>query len=128
MEPLVANVNWLAVGVSTIISYLFASFWYSPAVFGQKWADGVGLKLGAEESFSIYALVSQFIATLLLAWIVSLIVGNGSLAFIVLISLTIFFFLLAANLIAEHSTYASFVEATFVLVISLIMTVCNLLL
>tara|TARA_B100000945_G_C19983522_1_gene413238 strand:- start:164 stop:529 length:366 start_codon:yes stop_codon:yes gene_type:complete len=121
-------VNWLAVGASTIISYLFASFWYSPSVFGKRWADRVGLKLGTDESFSINALVSQFFATLLLAWIVSLIVGNGSLAFIVLISLTIFFFLLSANLIAKHSTYASLVEATFVLVISLIMTVCNLLL
>ena len=128
MEPLIANVNWLAVGVSTIIGYLFASFWYSPSIFGEKWADGVGLKIGADEGFSIYALVSQFFASLLLAWIVSLIVGNGSLAFIVLISITIFFFLLAANLIAEHSAYASLVEATFVLVISLIMTLCNLLL
>ena len=128
MDPLVANVNWLAVGVSTIISYLFASFWYSPFIFGKKWTDGVGLKLGVEENFSLYALVSQFFATLLFAWIVSLIVGNGSLAFIMLISLTIFFFLLTANLIAEHSIYASFIEATFVLLISVIMTVCNFLL
>ena len=128
MEALVTNVNWLAVGVSTIISYLFASLWYSPSVFGSKWANGIGLQIGAEEGFSIYALVSQFFATLLLAWIVSLAIGNGSLAFIFLISLTVFFFLLAANLIAEHSTYASLVEATFVFAISLIMTICNLLL
>ena len=128
MDALITNVNWLAVGASTIISYLLASLWFSPSFFGRKWADGVGLKLAEDEGFSIYALISQFFATLLLAWIVSLAVGNDSLAFIFLISLTIFFFLLAANLIAEHGIYASLVEATFVFAISLIMTICNLLL
>ena len=128
MEALVTNVNWLAVGVSTIISYLFASFWYSPLVFGSKWAGGVGLKERTQDGFSFYALVCQFFAILLLAWINSLIMGNGSLVFIFLISLTIFFFVLTANLMSDNSNYSSLVEATFVFAITLIMTACNFLL
>ena len=128
MEALVTNVNWLAVGLSTIISYLFASFWYSPMAFGGKWADGVGLKGRVQKGFSFYALVSQFFAILLLAWINSLIVGNGSLVFIILISLTIFFFVLTANLMSGYSNYSSLLEATFVLAISSIMTACNFIL
>ena len=128
MEALVTNVNWLAVGVSTIISYLFASFWYSSLVFGSKWADGVGLKERTQAGFSFYALVCQFFAVLLLAWINSLIMGNGSLVFIFLISLTIFFFVLTANLMSDNSNYSSLVEATFVFAITLIMTACNFLL
>ena len=128
MEALVTNVNWLAVGLSTIICYLFASFWYSPMAFGGKWADGVGLKGRVQEGFSFYALVSQFFAILLLAWINSLIVGNGSLVFIILISLTIFFFVLTANLMSGYSNYSSLLEATFVLAISSIMTACNFIL
>ena len=128
MEALVTNVNWLAVGVGTIISYLFASFWYSPLVFGSKWAHGVGLKERTQDGFSFYALVCQFFAILLLAWINSLIMGNGSLVFIFLISLTIFFFVLTANLMSDNSNYCSLVEATFVFAITLIMTACNFLL
>ena len=128
MEALVTNVNWLAVGVSTIICYLFASFWYSPWVFGIKWANGVGLKDRTQEGFSFYALVCQFFAILLLAWITSLIMGNGSLVFIFLISLTIFFFVLTANLMSDNSNCSSLVEATFVFAITLIMTACNFLL
>jgi len=128
LEALVTNVNWLAVGVGTIISYLFASFWYSPLVFGSKWAHGVGLKEWTQDGFSFYALVCQFFAILLLAWINSLIMGNGSLVFIFLISLTIFFFVLTANLMSDNSNYSSLVEATFVFAITLIMTACNFLL
>lgn len=128
MEALVTNVNWLAVGLSTIISYLFASFWYSPTAFGGKWAAGLGLKDGAQGGFSMIALVCQFFSTLLLAWIISLAVANDSVAFIFLISLTIFFFVLTANLMSKASNYSSLVEATFVLTMSFIMTACNFLL
>ena len=82
MEALVTNVNWLAVGLSTIISYLFASFWYSPTAFGGKWATGLGFKDGAQGGVSMIALVCQFFSTLLLAWIISLAVANDSIAFI----------------------------------------------
>ena len=128
MEALVTNVNWLAVGLSTIISYLIASFWYSPTAFGGKWAAGLGLKDGAQGGFSMSALVCQFFSTLLLAWIISLAVANDSIAFIFLISLTIFFFVLTANLMSKASNYSSLVEATFVLTMSFIMTACNFLL
>ena len=128
MEALVTNVNWLAVGLSTIISYLFASFWYSSTVFGGKWAAGLGLKDGPQGGFSMSALVCQFFATLFLAWIISLAVANDSIAFIFLISLTIFFFVLTANLMSKASNYSSLVEATFVFTMSLIMTACNFLL
>ena len=88
----------------------------------------MGSEMRIRDSFSVYALVSQFFATLLLAWIVSLAVGNDSLLFIALISFMVFFFLLAANLMADHSVYASLAEGVFVLAISMIMTISNLLL
>jgi len=36
MEILLAGVNWLAVGVSTIICYMLAGLWYSPKLFGNS--------------------------------------------------------------------------------------------
>ena len=44
MEALFANVNWLAVGASTIICFMLGALWYSPKMFGVKWAQGVGIK------------------------------------------------------------------------------------
>ena len=48
MEILLAGVNWLAVGVSTIICYMLAGLWYSPKLFDNRWAEGVGMENGGE--------------------------------------------------------------------------------
>ena len=85
MEALFADVNWLAVGVSTIISFILGGLWYSPKMFGTKWAKGVGVNVDADAKQPMPALVTQFIGTLLFAWVVALAYTNGSIASIVLI-------------------------------------------
>ena len=45
MESLMMDVNWLAVGVGTVIAFMLGAAWYSPKMFGKKWAEGVGLEL-----------------------------------------------------------------------------------
>ncbi len=126
MEALFANVNWLAVGASTIICFMLGALWYSPKMFGVKWAQGVGIKIDDNAKQSVPALVTQFLGTLMFAWVVALAVTNGSIASAVLISITFFFLLIAANLFAEHTVYASVVEGAFVLTMAVIMVVCNL--
>ncbi|MBM87884.1 MAG: twitching motility protein PilT [Gammaproteobacteria bacterium] len=128
MEALFVNVNWLAVGISTIISFMLGALWYSPKMFGIKWAEGVGLNIGADTRQPVPALVAQFIGTLLFAWVVALAVTNGSIASVSLITITFFFLLVAANMLAEHTLYASLVEGLFVLAMAIIMVLCNVLL
>ena len=67
MEAQFADVNWLAVGVSTIISFILSGLWYSPKMFGTKWAKGVGVNVDADAKQPMPALVTQFIGTLLFA-------------------------------------------------------------
>ena len=126
MEALFADVNWLAVGVGTIISFILSGLWYSPKMFGTKWAKGVGVNVDADAKQPMPALVTQFIGTLLFAWVVALAYTNGSIASIVLISITFFFLLVAANLFAEHSVYATVVEGMLIITMGLIMVVCNI--
>jgi len=128
MEALITNVNWLGVGLSTIICFLLGALWFSEMCFGIKWAEGINIKIGPGEKQSVPALVNQFLGTLLLAWIVSLAVGNDSIAFVVLISFTFVFLLTASKLIAGHTVYASIAEGAFVIVMSIIMVICNLIL
>jgi len=42
MFEALANVNWLAVIVCTIIAIVIGSVWYSPALFGKMWMKGNG--------------------------------------------------------------------------------------
>ena len=126
MEALFANVNWLAVGVSTIISFMLSGLWYSPKMFGTKWAQGVGVKISGDAKQPIPALVTQFIGTLLFAWVVALAYTNGSIASIVLISITFFFLLVAENLFAEHTVYETVVEGLLIITMVVIMVVFNI--
>ena len=40
-----SKVSWIAVVVGTIVSFLVGWAWYSPKLFGKKWAEGSGVKL-----------------------------------------------------------------------------------
>ncbi|MDG2249730.1 MAG: hypothetical protein P8N11_02705 [Gammaproteobacteria bacterium] len=125
MDALFTNVNWLAVGSSTIACFMLNALWYSRKMFGVKWAQGVGIDIDVNVGQSVPALVTQFLGTLLFAWVVALAVANNSLASVVLISITFFFLLVAANLLAEHTVYASVVEGAFVLTMAVIMVAFN---
>ena len=81
MEALFADVNWLAVGVSTIISFILSGLWYSPKMFGTKWAKGVGVNVDADAKQPMPALVTQFIGTLLFAWVVAKYVKSNAIVY-----------------------------------------------
>ena len=125
MEILLAGVNWLAVGVSTIICYMLAGLWYSPKLFGNRWAEGVGIENGTATKQPTSALVMQFAGTLILAWIMALAHTNGAYPSAVLIVIMAACLLMAGNMLANHSAYSTLVEGSFVVVMALIMTACN---
>lgn len=37
------SINWLAVGVATILAFVLGGLWYSPALFGKVWQTDTGL-------------------------------------------------------------------------------------
>ena len=44
MGELTEGVNWLAVGVGTVLSFLLGWAWYSPLLFVKKWIEGINVK------------------------------------------------------------------------------------
>ena len=39
----IQNVNWLGIFISTILSFIIGGLWYSPILFGKKWAKEAGI-------------------------------------------------------------------------------------
>ena len=74
MAEITMNVNWLAVGVGGVVAFMLGWLWYSPKLFGTKWAEGVGLSLEEGSGPAAAAMIMQIIGTFLLAWVVVMIV------------------------------------------------------
>ncbi len=124
MNELIDNVNWIAVIAGTVVAYLLGWLWYSPKLFGTKWAEGVGLKLDGSGPPSL-ALVVQFVATFLLAWIIGITAVANALLTAILIVLTVVCLMVASSLFCQKSRYAIATEAGFVVVMAVIMIVCQ---
>lgn len=126
METLVTGVSWWAVAVSTVISFMLGGLWYSPRLFGKKWAEGVGIDMSSGSKQPVPALVLQLLGTFLLAWVISLAVAIGAHAAGMLIVVTITVLLIASGLFAENSLYSAMVQGLFVVAMAVIMFVCNM--
>ena len=125
MAEITTSVNWLAVGVGAFLSYLLGWLWYSPKLFGTKWAEGVGVSLAGSAEMPIAAMAFQALATFFLAWTVGITAVNNALFTMILIVVTILLLMTAAGLFAKKSTYAITVEMGFVVAMTVIMVVCQ---
>jgi hypothetical protein len=121
MAEITANVNWLAVIVGTVVSFLLGWLWYSPKLFGTKWAAGVGVDLGAAASMPVGAMVAQLIATFLLAWVIGITAAREALLTAILIVIMVALFIVANGLFAKKSGYAIGVEAGFIVAMAVVM-------
>ena len=65
MGEITNGVSWLAVIVGAVLSFLLGWQWYSPKLFGEKWAAGSGVKMGSGDQMPAGAMASQAIGLLL---------------------------------------------------------------
>ncbi len=125
MGELTTGVNWLAVGVGTLFSFGLGGLWYSPVLFGVKWADGVGLEIEKDARQPVPALIMQLVGTVLFGWLVGISAANEALLLAVLIAITLSVMLIAAGLFGGNSRYAAVVEGAFVIAMFSIMLICH---
>ena len=125
MEELTMNVNWIAVIVSAIVAFLLGWLWYSPKVFGAKWAEGVRLSLDDCSGACVPALVTQAIGTFLLAWVVGITASHNALLTLILIMLTIVILVIAGGLFAKKSANAITIEAAYIIAMVIIMVITH---
>ena len=125
MIVLVAGVNWIAVAVSTVLCFALCALWYSPKLFGTKWAAGVGIEIGADAKQPWAAFAMQLLGTFLLAWIIALTLANDAMPLGVLFAATSACLLMAGSMFGQNSRYAIVAEGSFVMTMAVIMIFCQ---
>ncbi len=123
MAEITMNVNWLAVIVGAVVAFALGWLWYSPMLFGTKWAAGVGLSMDDGSGPPAAAMILQAIGTLLFAWVVGVTAASNALLTIILIVVAIVTLLAAGGLFAKKSGYAIATEAGFILAMTVVMIV-----
>lgn len=111
MHELTIDVNWYAVMAGAIVAFLVGWVWYSPKVFGQKWADGVGVSL--TKSPPADAMLAQIIGLLLMSWFVGVTAVNQALLTVILATLAAIVLAYSARAFTGHSLAARLIDAGF---------------
>lgn len=84
MGELTTGVSWLGVVVGAVVSFLVGWLWFSPKLFGVKWAEGVGVELGAASEMPVGSMVFQVIGLLLMSWFVGVTAVSNALLTVIL--------------------------------------------
>lgn len=117
---LLLDVNWVAVIVGAVAAFALGWLWYSPKLFGTRWAAEVGIRMEDSGSAAL-AMIAQGAATFLLAWVIGVTASLNSLPLAVLIGLMVAGLIKANGLFAQKSTYAIITETGYILAMVLIM-------
>lgn len=125
MSELTANISWLAVAAGAILSFVAGWLWYSPMLFGPKWAEGVGVEMGTASDMPVAAMVAQMVGLLLMSWFVGVTAATGALATVVLATLAFTALAYSGGLFTKKSAYARNVDAGYWIVALVIMIACQ---
>ena len=125
MAEIFTNVSWIAVIVGAVVSFLVGWLWYSPKLFGEKWAEGVGVDLGSADEMPMGAMIAQMLGLLLMSWFVAVMAVHGLLMTTILGTLAFCCLAYSGSAFAKHSTYARNVNFGFWLVALVIMIIAN---
>ncbi len=125
MNELTENVNWLAVIVGAVVAYLLGWLWYSPKLFGAKWAQGVGIVMSGDAQIPAMAMTVQAVGTFLLAWIVGITAGNNALLTIILVAITLMTLMAASGLYCKKSKASILIEVGYVFTMVVVMIICQ---
>lgn len=119
------SVNWLAVGVGTIVAFLVGWLWYSPKLFGKKWAQGSNVSLGSADSMPAFAMVTQLLALFLLALVIGMTAATDALMTAIVAILAVAMFTASMGGFVKKSRYAVMVDFFYVIVAGVVMILCQ---
>lgn len=121
MQEITTGVSWLAVVAGAVLSFLVGWLWYSPMLFGSKWAKGVGVEMGTASEMPVAAMAFQIIGLLLMSWFVGVTAASNALATVILATLAFTVLAYSGGLFTRKSSSARNIEAGYWLVALAIM-------
>ena len=125
MAEVINGVNWLAVIAGAIVSFILGWLWYSPMLFGAKWAEGSGVKMGSSENMPVSAMASQAIGLFLMSWFVGVTANLNALYTVILATVAFTVLQFSGNSFSGKSLYAKMVDAGYWIVALVIMIICE---
>lgn len=125
MNELTAGVSWIGVVVSFVLSFMLGWLWYSPKLFGKKWAEGVGVALSDGGAMPAAAMITQALGTFGLAWLFGITAASEALLTIILILVTIILFIVSNGKYARKSNTAVVIEAGYIFAMGVVMVICQ---
>jgi hypothetical protein len=121
MEQIFLDTNWLAVILSAIAAFAVGAFWYSEKLFGKRWRNGIGTPAVSTKSYMFYGMISQFISTLFLSFIVSATILMNSMWSTIIITIMLAGFIKAHGFYAGKTKTAISIEVLYILVMVVVM-------
>ncbi|MBL4874658.1 MAG: DUF1761 family protein [Rhodobacteraceae bacterium] len=119
----ITDINWLATIVGFVLSFGLGWLWFSPKLFGKKWAEGNGLDPDGPDKMPMPAMIAQAAGTFLLAWVVGVTASNDALLTIILIMVTIVVLNGASALFLNMNAYVRHTDAGFTVAMVVIMII-----
>ena len=121
----ITDINWLATIVGFVLSFGLGMVWFSPKLFGKKWAEGVGVDPEGPGKPPVAGMAAQVIGTFLLAWTVGVTAANEALLTIILFTLTMVVLAGASNFFTGKNAYVRHTEGGFMVAMVVIMIICQ---
>lgn len=99
--------------------------WYSPKLFGTKWAEGTGVKLADASAMPVGGMVSQAVGLLLMSWFVGVTAASNALLTVILATVAFTVLAYSGSMFAQKSVYARNVDTGYWIVSLVVMVICQ---
>ena len=113
MSEIFNGVSWLAVIVGAVAAFMLGWLWYSPKLFGTKWAEGSGVKMGSTGEMPTVAMASQGLGLLLMSWFVGVTAVSSALWTVILATVAFAVLGFSGGTFTGKSQYARLVDAGY---------------
>jgi hypothetical protein len=125
MDELTLGVSWSGVIAGTVAAFLLGWLWYSPRVFGTKWADGVGVDLGQASEMPVGAMGTQVVGLFLMSWFVGVTAVSNALLVVILATLAFTFLGYSSGMFGKQTGYVRNVNAGYWIASLIVMIICQ---
>ena len=113
MAEIFVGVNWLAVVIGAVLAFALGWLWYSPRLFGTKWAEGSGVNMGSADQMPMGAMGTQALGLLLMSWFVGVTAVNNALLTVILATLAFTVLAYSGSSFSGKSSYAKAVDGGY---------------
>ena len=122
---LTAGVSWAGVIVGAIAAFLVGWLWYSPVLFGKRWASDQGLDLGTAQDMPFGAMGTQFLGLILMSWFVGVTAVSNALLTVILATIAFAVLQISGGMFSKQTTYVRNVNAGYWIAALVVMIVCQ---